>query len=117
MILFYHRYGKINRLWHINDTKISKNTLYPPSLPKHQSANNTTHHNTTTPVRIPTPSPMIHYQNTLTHATPPPPQRAMLIHKPPRFALKKENPKYNHSVYQALHVHFILDSEIHPQGS
>ena len=49
--------------------------------------------------------------------SPPPPQHAMLIYKPPRFPLKKENSKYNHSVCQALHVHFTLDSEIHHRAA
>ena len=34
-ILFYHRYGQINRLWHINHTKTLKNTLYTPNSPNH----------------------------------------------------------------------------------
>ena len=42
--LFYHRYGQINRLWHIKDTKTSKNTLYAPNSPTHPAASNTPHH-------------------------------------------------------------------------
>ena len=33
--MFYHRYGQINRLWLIKDTKISKNTLYALNSPKY----------------------------------------------------------------------------------